>query len=170
MSMGTGSSGSTGAAPNINVTPLIDILLVLLIIFMVITPLKPTRFKTLVPERSEEMSQQAKQSPRTLIVTITKDQKVELVRGGNKVAEAVVADPGPVASVLATEFKTRKEQQIWKEGLEGRADLSPDQRIEKTVFVKAPQTFKYGDVVKVIDAIKGAGASPVGLQTEALEP
>ena len=158
------------ARPDINVTPLIDILLVLLIIFMVITPLKPTRFKTLVPERSEEMSAAAKQSPRTLIVSVTKDQKVTLTRGQNQVAEAAVADPGPVAKTLSDEFKTRREQQIWKEGFEGRADLPPDQRIEKTVFVKAPQTFKYGDVVKVIDAIKGAGASPVGLQTEALEP
>jgi biopolymer transport protein TolR len=164
------STSSSRAEPNINVTPFIDILLVLLIIFMVITPLKPTRFKTLVPERSEEMSAAAKQSPRTLIVTVTKDQNIELIRGGNKIAEAVVADPGPIASRLASEFKERKDLQIWKEGFEGRADLSPDQRIEKTVFVKAPQTFKYGDVVKVIDAIKGAGASPVGLQTEALEP
>ena len=164
------SAGSGRAEPNINVTPFIDILLVLLIIFMVITPLKPTRFKTLVPERSEEMSAAAKQSPRTLIVTINKDQKVELLRGGNLIAEGAVADPSPIGARLAAEFKERKEQQIWKEGFEGRADLSPDERIEKTVFVKAPQTFKYGDVVKVIDAVKGAGSNPVGLQTEALEP
>ncbi len=167
MGMNTASSG--GAKPDINVTPFIDILLVLLIIFMVITPLKPTRFKTLVPERSEEMSAQARQSPRTLIVTIKKDQKVTLTRGQNQVAEAAVAEPGPVAKTLSDEFKLRKDQQIWKEGYESRADLSPDERIEKTVFVKAPQNFKYGEVVKVIDAIKGAGANPVGLQTEALE-
>jgi biopolymer transport protein TolR len=163
------SAGSSKAEPNINVTPFIDILLVLLIIFMVITPLKPARFKTLVPERSEEMSAQAKQSPRTLIVAINKDQKVELLRGGNKIAEGAVADTGPVAQRLAAEFKERKDQGIWKEGFEGRQDLSPDDRIEKTVFIKAPQTFKYGDVVEVIDAVKGAGANPVGLQTEALE-
>ncbi|MBA3240239.1 MAG: biopolymer transporter ExbD [Acidobacteria bacterium] len=169
MSMSS-SGGGGGAAPNINVTPLIDILLVLLIIFMVITPLKPTRFKTLVPERSEEMSASAKQSPRTLIVSIDKDLKVTLTRGANQIAESSVNDVGKVASTLAAEFKERKDQQLWKENFEGRADLSPDERIEKTVFVKAPQTFKYGDVVKVIDAIKGAGASPVGLQTEALEP
>jgi len=42
------------------------------------------------------------------------------------------------------------------------------QFIEKTVFVKAPRALKYGDVVKVIDAIKGAGASPVGLQVDDL--
>ncbi len=85
-------------------------------------------------------------------------------------SDTPLADPGPLAARLAAEFKERKELQIWKEGLEGRADLPPDQRIEKTVFVKAPTSFKYGDVVRVIDAIKGAGASPVGLQTEALEP
>jgi biopolymer transport protein ExbD len=42
------------------------------------------------------------------------------------------------------------------------------QRFEKTVFVKAPRALKYGDVVKVIDAIKGAGANPVGLQVDDL--
>ena len=54
-------------------------------------------------------------------------------------------------------------------GFESRTDLSPDDRIERTVFIKAPETFHYGDVVKIIDAVKGAGANPVGLQTEALE-
>jgi biopolymer transport protein ExbD len=164
------SGGGGGAAPNINVTPLIDILLVLLIIFMVITPLKPARFKTLVPERSEEMSANAKQSPRTLVVNIKKDLSAELLRGGNKIADGSVNDPGPIGAALSTEFKTRKEGQIYKEGFEGRADLSPDERIEKTVFIKAPSTFKYGDVVKIIDTVKGAGSNPVGLQTEALEP
>ena len=165
----TSGGGGASAAPNINVTPLIDILLVLLIIFMVITPLKPARFKTLVPEKSENLNAAAKQSPLTLIVNIKKDLSAELVKGGNHVVDASVNDPGPLASALATEFKTRKDQQNWKEGYQTRTDLSPDQRIEKTVFIKAPENFKYGDVVKVIDAVKGAGADPVGLQTEALE-
>ena len=52
--------------------------------------------------------------------------------------------------------------------MENRQDLKDDDRIEKTVFVKAPRAMKYGDVVKVIDAIKGAGASPVGLQVDDL--
>jgi biopolymer transport protein ExbD len=167
--MGMSAGGGAGAAPNINVTPLIDILLVLLIIFMVITPLKPARFKTLVPQRSEELNVNAKQSPLTLIVNIKKDLGVELLMGGNKVAEASVNDPGNIGSTLAAEFKKRKETGVWKEGFQGRADLTPDDRIEKTVFVKAPETFKYGDVVKVIDVVKGSGASPVGLQTEALD-
>ena len=132
-------------------------------------PQKPAPFKVLVPEKSEEMSAQAEQSPRTLIVAIDKTQKVTLTRGANQIADGAVEDPSNIATRLATEFKERRDQQIWKEGMESRAELSPDERIEKTVFVKAPQNFKYGDVVKVIDAIKGAGANPVGLQTEALE-
>src|SRR6185436_16526204 len=95
------SSGGGGAVPNINVTPLIDILLVLLIIFMVITPLKPARFKTLVPERSEEMSENAKQSPRTLVVNVKKDLGAELLRGGNHVIDASVNDPAPLGAALS---------------------------------------------------------------------
>jgi biopolymer transport protein ExbD len=167
--MGMSSGGGSGAQPSINVTPLIDILLVLLIIFMVITPLKPARFKTLVPQRSEELNAAAKQSPLTLIVNIKKDLGVELIMGGNKVTDASVNDPGNIGTALSAEFRKRKEGGVWKEGFQGRTDLPPDERIEKTVFIKAPETFKYGDVVKVIDAVKGSGANPVGLQTEALE-
>ncbi len=161
---------SGGSQPNINVTPLIDVLLVLMIIFMVITPLKPSRFKTLVPEKSEELQQEAKQSPRTLIVEVAKDLKVKLTRGGSPVAEGSINDMGPVASRLAAEFQQRKQNNEFKPGFENRPELPADDRIEKSVFVKAPQSFKYGDVVKVIDSIKGAGANPVGLQTELLEP
>jgi biopolymer transport protein ExbD len=165
-------SAGGGAVPSINVTPLIDILLVLLIIFMVITPLKPARFKTLVPERSTEMSQQAKQSPQTLVLEIKGSDasaSAVLLRGGVEIAKGSVNDPAPIASALAAEFKTRKDEQRWKTGFESRADLSPDDRIEKTVFIKAPESQKYGNVVKLIDAVKGAGANPVGLQTEALD-
>lgn len=169
MGMSVGKGGGS-SQPNINVTPLIDVLLVLMIIFMVITPLKPSRFKTLVPEKSEELQQEAKQSPRTLIVEVAKDLKVKLTRGGSPVAEGSINDMGPVASRLAAEFQQRKQNNEFKPGFENRPELSADDRIEKSVFVKAPQSFKYGDVVKVIDSIKGAGANPVGLQTELLEP
>src|SRR3982751_5018738 len=101
------SSGGGGAQPSINVTPLIDILLVLLIIFMVITPLKPARFKILVPQRSEELNAQAKQSPLTLIVNIKKDLGVELVMGGNKVTDASVNGPGNIGSAPAPQVPKR---------------------------------------------------------------
>ncbi len=49
-----------------------------------------------------------------------------------------------------------------------RADVPNDLRIEKTVFIKAPRSLNYGDVVKVIDGIKLAGATPIGLQLDDL--
>jgi biopolymer transport protein ExbD len=79
-----------------------------------------------------------------------------------------VNDPSALAAKLQQTFQLRKEQHAYKVGMETATNISEDQRIEKTVFVKAPRALKYGDVVKVIDAIKGAGASPVGLQVDDL--
>ena len=154
-------------SPDINVTPFIDILLVLLIIFMVITPLKPTRFKTLVPEKPPDDAKVHK-SPRTLVVEVGRDLSVRLLRGETSVAEGTVADAGAVAARLADEWRDRKAQGHWKADAHDRADLAPDQRIERTVFVRAPRSVRYGEVAKVIDAINGAGANPVGLQTDEL--
>jgi biopolymer transport protein ExbD len=49
-----------------------------------------------------------------------------------------------------------------------RPDVPEDYRIEKTVFIKAPRSISYGEVAKVIDGVKGAGAKPVGLQLDGL--
>jgi biopolymer transport protein ExbD len=167
MAMGGGSSksGST-AVPYINVTPLIDVLLVLLIIFMVVTPLKPSRFKADIPTQrdpNEDLSK-LKPNPLTLVVSISPDLQIKL----NQDSFGSVNDPGPLAQKLAQTFQQRKELRAFKVGMENRTDLPIDDRIEKTVFVKAPRASKYGDIVKVIDAIKGAGANPVGLQVDDL--
>jgi len=79
-----------------------------------------------------------------------------------------VNEPNNLALCLAHTFQQRLQTRAYKVGMETRADLKEEERIEKTVFVKAPRAMKYGDVVKVIDAIKGAGASPVGLQVDDL--
>ena len=167
MSMGDNpKKGSTTAEPYINVTPLIDVLLVLLIIFMVVTPLKPSRFKADIPTQrdpNEDLSK-LKPNPLTLVVSIAPDLSIKL----NQDSMGSVNDTAPLAQRLAQVFKQRKEQRAYKVGMETRADVKEDDRIEKTVFVKAPRAMKYGDVVKVIDAIKGAGASPVGLQVDDL--
>ncbi|HEY0364967.1 MAG TPA: biopolymer transporter ExbD [Pyrinomonadaceae bacterium] len=157
---------STTAQPYINVTPLIDVLLVLLIIFMVVTPLKPSRFKADIPTQrdpNEDLSK-LKPNPLTLVVSISPDLQIKL----NQDSLGSVNDTAPLAQKLALTFKERKDQRAYKIGMENRQDLKEDDRIEKTVFVKAPRAAKYGDVVKVIDAIKGAGASPVGLQVDDL--
>src|SRR5215510_15447052 len=169
MSMGDSDiekRSSTTAQPYINVTPLIDVLLVLLIIFMVVTPLKPSRFKADIPTQrdpNEDLSK-LKPNPLTLVVSIGSDLQIKL----NQDSMGSVNDPGQLAQKLTQVFAQRKEQRAYRVGMETRSDLPEDERIEKTVFVKAPRGAKYGDVVKVIDAIKGAGASPVGLQVDDL--
>jgi len=157
---------STTAQPYINVTPLIDVLLVLLIIFMVVTPLKPSRFKADIPTQrdpNEDLSK-LKPNPLTLVVSISSDLQIKL----NQDAIGSVNDTAPLAQRLAQVFQQRKDQRAYKVGMESRGDVKDEDRIEKTVFVKAPRAAKYGDVVKVIDAIKGAGANPVGLQVDDL--
>ena len=157
---------TTTAQPYINVTPLIDVLLVLLIIFMVVTPLKPSRFKADIPTQrdpNEDLSR-LKPNPLTLVVSIAPDLQIKL----NQDSLGSVNDTAPLAQRLAQVFQQRKEQRAYRIGMETRSDLKEDDRIEKTVFVKAPRATKYGDVVKVIDSIKGAGATPVGLQVDDL--
>ncbi len=155
MGMSSGSHGET-AVPYINVTPLIDVLLVLLIIFMVVTPLKPSRFKALVPEKPDENQQvDVKPNPLTLVVTISSDLKLKL----NQDDIGTVNDTGPLGARLTQVFEERKTTGGFKTGT---------QEVEKTVFIKAPRSLKYGDVVKVIDAAKAAGATPVGLQVDDL--
>jgi biopolymer transport protein ExbD len=146
------------ATPSINVTPLIDILLVLLVIFMVISPLKPARFETKVPAepKDEDKNVNIKPNPLTLVISIGTDMKIKL----NKDEAGDISDTSGLTSTLAQTFKERENNLVYKEGTN---------EIEKTVFVKAPRAVKYGEVVKLIDAIKLAGAQPVGLQIDDLQ-
>jgi biopolymer transport protein TolR len=160
-------SPAADVTPGINVTPLIDILLVLLIIFMVITPIKPARFKASVPSPPPE-DERVRMSELTLVVEVGAGQRLKLIRGKETVAEGTVGDAAGVAAWLAAEWRERKLTSRWRLGMETRPDVSPDERIERTVFVRAPRSTRFGEVAKVIDAVKGAGAQPVGLQTEAL--
>ena len=160
------TKGGNRAVPFINVTPLIDVLLVVMIIFMVITPLKPHSFKADIPTQrdpNEDLSK-LKPNPLTLVVSISNDLQLKL----NADAIGSVNDTAPLSQRLAQLFQQRKESRAYKPGMETRSDVPEADRIEKTVFVKAPRALRYGDVVKVIDAIKGAGASPVGLQVDDL--
>lgn len=158
---------SKGARPEINVTPFIDILLVLLIIFMVAAPLRPARFKTLVPEPPPD-DERINLSPRTLVVELDGELRLRLIRGRDVIAEGRAGDSGAVTARLAREFDERRAAGSWRSDAEHRADLPADERIEKTVFIRAPRSIPYGEVARVVDGVKGAGASPVGLQTDEL--
>jgi biopolymer transport protein ExbD len=148
--------------PNINVTPLIDVLLVLLIIFMVVSPLKPANFKTKIPQESK---QSGEPNIHTLIVALNSDLTLRLNTENDL---GTVSEPEKLINRLSKVFKERAENHVYTEGTEFRNDLSEAEKIEKTVFIKAPRSIDYGSVIKVIDAVKIVGASPISLQIDDL--
>ena len=150
--------------PAINVTPLIDVLLVLLIIFMVISPAKPTDFKTKIPQPPK--NDNAGAHPETLIVVLNRDASLKL----NNEADFGSADETEkLVQKLAGIFQKRTENHDYSAEAELNTNLTEDEKIEKTVFIKAPRAIDYGRVAKVIDAVKTAGANPISLQIDDLD-
>src|SRR6266478_165418 len=125
MGMSGGGGGGTRAVPYINVTPLIDVLLVVLIIFMVVTPLKPSSFKADVPTQrdpNEDVSK-LKPNPLTLVVTITPDLQLKL----NQDPMGSVNDTSALAAKLQQTFQQRREQHAYKVGMETATNIPEDQ-------------------------------------------
>lgn len=151
--------------PIINVTPLIDILLVLLIIFMAISPLKPSTFKAKVPAESKpDWGDIA--APDMLIVAINTDGSLVLNQEKDL---GTINEPQKLIARLLEIFQKRFENRAYAKGMELRNDLTEDEKIQKTVFIKAPRRIAYGETVKVIDSVKLAGARPIGLQIDDLQ-
>jgi biopolymer transport protein ExbD len=134
MSMNVG--GKKGAMANINITPYIDILLVLLIIFMVITPIKQMDLDVKVPQTSDNKDTGAI-DPSVIVVSV------------GEAAEIAVNQERTTINDLGS-----KLQDIYSK------------RANKNMFVSASAKLPYGDVVKVIDIAKGAGVQEIGLLTE----
>lgn len=133
--------------PAINVTPLIDVLLVLLIIFMVITPIKPSSFDARVP--SEPSDKPADPHPDTLVLSYEPSGTIRI----NRLEEAFsIDDPATLVGRFKDIFKAREE----------------NANVERTVFIKAPTGLDYGTVVRMIDVVKAGGADPISLQIDDL--
>ena len=136
------------AKPDINVTPLIDVLLVLLIIFMVVTPVKPSKFDARIP--SEPRNDSVNVNIDTLIVTIGRDASLTL---NSEHLEATAASPNALIERLKNVIEERTRNLV----------------NERTVFIKAPKSIDYGSVARVVDAIKQSGAAPISLQIDRLD-
>jgi len=134
MGMSMGSKG--GAMANINITPYIDILLVLLIIFMVITPIVQMDLEVKVPQASTDTGPSTP-DPNVIVVSISDAGQIE-VNGTSQTWERLGAELLEIYS----------------------------KRSNKNMFISAGQKLPYGDVVRVIDIAKGAGVGDIGLILE----
>jgi biopolymer transport protein TolR len=130
------AGGGKGTMADINITPYIDILLVLLIIFMVITPVRQMDLDVKVPQTSQDDMDGAI-DPSVIVVSIGESARIAI---NNE--ETSIGNLGP------------KLQEIYSK------------RSNKNMFVSASAKLPYGDVVKIIDIAKGAGVGDIGLLTE----
>lgn len=152
--------------PEINVTPLIDVLLVLLIIFMVVAPLKPSSFKARVPAESTEQPSKITPHPDTLAVAIDRNLALAL---NNEKGLGTSDETAPLVNRLRGIFAERVANGSVSERFADDPQRPFPDRIERTVFVKAPRDLDYGSVARVVDAVKLAGAYPISLQIDGLD-
>jgi len=138
MGMAVGESKGVVAEPN--VVPLIDVLLVLIIIFMVITPRTPTGLKTLVPQPPPPNQKQEQPDNRTIVV--------QVMQGGKLMINQDNSNWNDLGTQLSNIFK---------------------ERADKIAFVKGDDNVPFEQVARAIDIMRGSGIEHVGLITAKIE-
>ena len=138
MGMSVGTKG--GPKSDINMTPMIDVLLVLIIIFMVITPLTPKGLEALVPQPPPPGQKQNASDQRTVVIVIDANHHYSI--------NSEDTDEQRMGDRLTEIFKTRAE---------------------RVVFVKGDPSLEFSWVAKAIDIAHGAGIDKVGLMTAKVE-
>jgi biopolymer transport protein TolR len=141
--MGMAVGGSGGPKSEINMTPMIDVLLVLIIIFMVITPLTPKGLEALVPQPPPPNQKPNQSDQRTVVIVVEKE--------GDRAKYSINNEP-QVEDKLGERL-----QEIFKT------------RAERVVFVKGEPSLDFQWVAKAIDIAHGAGIDKVGLMTAKVE-
>ena len=131
--------GPEGPLSEINVTPMVDVMLVMLIIFMVITPMLSKGISVDLVKTKNPIAMQAADKDDAVLVSITRDGKVYL--------QSTPYQPDDLPSKV-------------KDLLTGRLD--------KTCYVKSDSRAKYELVVKVIDNLRAAGVDQIGLLTDSV--
>ena len=143
---------SGGPVSSMNVVPLIDILLVLIIIFMVITPLTPKGLSAIVPQPAPpNQTQQQEISQRTIVVQVLQGARLDV--------------DGLAQGVL---LKINEEDATW-ESLGPRLSDVFKERAEKVAFIKGDDKVRFAEIARAIDVMRGSGIDKVGLITANLE-
>src|SRR5437868_11451144 len=127
---------------NINVTPMVDVMLVLLIIFMVITPMLNNKVNVDLPKANAAVIMDNANKEDAVTVAVTRDGSTYL--GGDKV------NPDDLATKISAKLQNKPEG-------------------EKQVYMRADIRANYGKVMDVVDQVRAAGVSQLGLLTERLE-
>ena len=118
-------------------------------------PQKPANFRDLVPQSAEELNKQAKESDWTILVTVDAERRVFF----RKEQVGTCDDVGPLEERVRQAIE-RNRQSARDHGNEESLKSA------NTVFLSAPDNLTYGDVSKVVEALKKAGGDPIGLQME----
>src|SRR5579872_1751284 len=131
---------SLGAVADINVTPMVDVMLVLLIIFMVVTPMLQKGTSVDMAQTKNPIEMHDSDRDDAVLICVTRDGKFYL-----------------------------NQDKVNIDDLAGKVNDLLTNKLDKTVYVKSDRRAKYSDVVQVVDNIRTAGVDKVGLLTEKVD-